>query len=679
MDENEYGAGGDPGKEKPEVPEARKALVEKWESRVKESRKYWGDKGVWKQMKRNMQLAARGADKEWIDAGNYVVPITNRHINQTVAAIYAKNPKAVAKRRRRLMYKLWDGRADTLEAAMQNAAIMDPEALAIVQEVQAVRQHDLMIDRMGKTMEIAYEYYLNEQATNFKQQLKAAVRRAKVCKVGYVKLGFQRILEKRPEITAQIEDVTSKIAAVERMLKDISDGEVDEQHATMEELRLNLRDLQEQETLFVREGLIFDFPRADEITIDKNCRHLKTLAGAGWISHDFDMTPEKIQEVYGVDVTGGFTAYTANGEEAGKDCKEPRARVHEIYHKRDNQVFTICEGYCDFLKEPQGPDLKIERFWPIFPIVFNETEEDDNIYPPSDIELAEHIQKEFNRSRQSLREHRIASRPFWVEAGHLEDEDKKKLAAHAAFEVLSLASLATGQKIEDILQAGPTAPIDPNLYEVGPIFSDLLRAVGSQEANIGGTSDATATESSIAENSRSQSIDDNVDDLDEMLTDLAKAAGQVMLTELSKETIVEIVGEGAVWPDMPQSREEVAKDLFLETKAGSSGRPNQAAELAKIERGVPTLIQIPGINPKPLAERYGELLDIDTEELIADGMPSIQAINAMLAKMSAGAPGTGDPNTDPNMQGGEGSQNAPGPQQNENEPGPQPGYPEPSA
>lgn len=661
----------------PEVTEARKRLVETWLKRIEESRKHWETKGVWKRIKQNQHLAAHGAPKEWVDDGKYVVPILNRHIGQQVAQLYAKNPTVVAKRARKLHYKLWDGRADSLKSAMEMAAMGDPNSMMLIEEVLAARQKDLMYDRLGKTLEILWDYYVGEQACNFKQQLKLAVRRTKVCKVAWVKLGYQRILEKRPEITAQIEDVTSKIAAIETTLKKVADDKLDENSAEMEELRLNLRDLQQQETLLVREGLLYDFPRANEIIVDKDCRHLKSLAGARFIAHWFDMTPDEVMATYEVDLKGQFTQFREDGHKySSGDAGDCKARVYEVYDKRDRQCFTICEGYNDFLEEPYGQKLKIERFFPLFPLVFNEVESDDCIYPPSDIELGEHIQNEYNRSREGLRQHRIAARPYYLVSAHVEEVERAKLSAHGDHEMIVINTLQVGQKAEDYIQRGPVANIDPNMYEVEMHFTDLLRCLGAQESSFGGTSESTATESSIAQQNMDTSNASNVDDLDEMLSELAKAASQVMLTELDKETVIEIVGEGAVWPDMPESREEVAKDLYLEIQAGSAGRPNKASELADLERATPLLVQIPGINPTPLGRKLAELLNIDFEELVADGMPSITAMNAMMTKAAA-QPATGDPATDPASQGEEGGNNAPGPGQNENEPGPQPAYPAP--
>lgn len=676
-EENEQAQSGDAAEAVESTDPATKALVERWCKKMREAREHPPTKAAFERMRKNMELAARGAEKSWIEAGKYVVPILVRYINQAVSQLYAKNPTASVSRKRRLMYQVWDGRTDTLQAAMEMAAFGDPNAMAIIEEVQGVVQNEQMLDRMAKTLEALWEYYVNEQAFDYKQQIKAAVRRTKVCGVAYAKLGFQRIMEPRPEVMSQIEDVTSKIEHLQALLKDAAEGEIEDESATMAEMTSLLADLETQKEFIAREGPVFDFPRADEVLIDPCCRHLKSLAGAEWIAFYYDMDPDRVEEVYGVDVSKTHQRYNEPREDAKGKPEGSKARVYEIWDKKNQQVMAICEGHPDFLKAPAEPDLKLERFWPLFPLVFNEIEHESEIYPPSDIENARHIQYEYNRSREALREHREASRPWWVTGGQVEAEELKKIGNHSAQEVVTLKALAAGGKVNDLLMAGPTAPIDPNLYEVEMHFTDLMRTVGVQEASLGAVAGGTATESSIAEQSRSASLADNVDDLDAWLTEIAKATGQLMLMEVSKERVLEIVGPGAVWPDMPATREEVVKDLLLEIKAGSSGRPNRAAELANMERAGPVLTQIPGLNPAPIGRRYLELLDIPIEEATAEGMPSITAMNALMAKMAAGAGAnpTGDPATDPNQQGGQGAQNAPRGMQNE--PGGQPSYQEP--
>lgn len=672
--ENGYEQAVETGAEgKPEVPEARKRLVEEWTSKITKARekrtKTFAD------MRKSQDFAWIGADKDWKADGKYTVPILPRFINQAVSTLYAKNPKTVFKRRRRLQYRLWDGRADSLQAAMDGAAMGDPSGMPLLQEVLAVRQENMMLDRMGETLEILWEYFLDEQGANYKQQLKAAVRRAKICKVAYIKLGYQRALEERPETVAKINDVTRKIAEIEAALAKVSEDKIDDQSAEMEKLRLNLADLERDKMMVVREGPVLDFPKADQIIIDTACTHLKSLSGAGWLAHEFEFTPADIQRLWKKDVGKEFKAYDKDGKPYADDEKASKcARVWVVEDKNNLQTFAICDGYCDFLKEPASPDVWTERFWSIFPIVFNEVEHYEEIYPASDVEQAMDIQREYNRAREAMRQHRIASQPFWVEGIGMSEDEKAKLSGRAPHQVVSVPSLGTNQKIGDLLQAGPTAPIDPNMYENETHFGDLLRVVGYQEAQMGATSGSTATESSIAQQSQSVSQADNTDDIDETLTELARAAGQVMLLNVAKETVIEIVGEGAVWPDTPQTREAAAKEVLLEVEAGSTGRPNQAADLANTERAAPYLMQLQGVSPKPIIRKYATLLNLPMEELYEENLPSITAINSMMAKMSAGigAAPTGDPQSDPNSQGGEGAQNAPNPAANE--PGPQPAY-----
>src|SRR3546814_1973766 len=88
------------------------------------------------------------------------------------------------------------------------------------------------------------------------------------------------------------------------------------------------------------------------------------------------------------------------------------------------------------------------------------------------------------------------------------------------------------------------------------------------------------------------SSDLNVDDLDEFLTEVARATGQLMLLELDEATAKRIAGEGAVWPAL--SREDVISEIFLTVKAGSSGRPNKAAEIANRELAFPFVVQLQG-------------------------------------------------------------------------------------
>jgi hypothetical protein len=668
-------------REQPEVDENTKKHVEKWIGKCQAAWNHW-TKEAFDPMKLDMEYAYQGCDPEkWNSLNDYTVPVIGRHINQSVASLYAKNPKAVAKRKPRLEFKLWDGKAESLQMAQQQiqlaqqaAAIapptidpltgqavaaqpmVDPNAMALVQDVQEGMMRKQLLDRTGKTLEILFNYFTAEQEPNFKKQMKQLVRRTKICGVGYVVLGFQRLTEKTKDPSAEIKELQDAIAA-----------------------------LQEEETVIVREGLTFGFPRANEIIPDhENTRNLNGWIGAEWLAEVFDMTADRVKEVYKKDIGGKHTEYTDGGRtdvnqalvnriKTGDDLGQKIARVYRVWDKVTGTVFTICEGYCDYLDPPAAPKIKLERFFPVFALTFNDVEHAKKLFPPSDVRELRHPQDEYNSSRQGMREHRQANRPGYVTgAGKLTEADREKIRNRKPHDIMELNAIEGQQKAADLFAAMPMTGIDPNLYTTEPAMQDILRSVGAQEANIGGTSGASATESSIAEASRSSALQSNVDDLDEFLSELARNGSQILLMNMSPGQVMEIVGPGCSWPEL--SREETAKELYLDIKAGSSGRPNRAMELANMERALPQLLQIPGVNPIPLARKYCDLLDLDLDEMIVEGMPSIVAMNQMVGKAMGAGAGAAD---DPNAQGPQGGNNAEKPAQG-NE-GPQPEYPGPQA
>jgi len=261
------------------------------------------------------------------------------------------------------------------------------------------------------------------------------------------------------------------------------------------------------------------------------------------------------------------------------------------------------------------------------------------------VHLMRSMAHEYNRAREGLREHRKANRPAYLTpAGALEEEDKEKLANRPAHGVITVQGMQSGQKSEDLVTPLKTIGIDPNLYEVGTVFDDVQLAVGAQEANFGGTAGATATETSVAESSRMSALGAQVDELDSFMSEIARSAGAIMFQQMSAKQVKKIAGPGAVWPEL--TAQEIADEIQLEIEAGSTGKPNQAAELRNIERVLPFIIQIPGIDPKWLAKEVLKRMDdkLDLDAALAEGMKSVVAMNGMqdanaAAGMNQGAAG----------------------------------------
>jgi hypothetical protein len=765
-------------RDKPDVSQSRKALVNAWSAEVKHAKKHW--RPAYDRMHEDQDFAiGRQWSKNPKDK-RYVANITLREITQRVSFLYARNPKAVAKRREMILNTVWDGTEQSLQAIEQAAqeammsgmmpgAMGGPQAgpaglppppgampppgtpgpsggppgppgmpagppgippgppgmgaspgppgmpgsppgpqgmppqppqnpamgqviqqgMAVIADASRVKQQVEMLDKIAKTLELLYAYNVSQQLHPFKQLLKLTVRRALTVGVAYVKLGFERVMEKRPDVVAKLSDISERLGTLERLAADIADGEADPNSAEAEQLKLLVQDLQSQSQFVVREGLAFDYPSSFSIIPDTKCVHLRGFLGCDWVAEEYILSPNEVKEIYGVDVgksyvsyrrpdggldvsaraSGGLMSLGPNDRDKGTGDDKQCCCIWEIYNRKDGLVYLVCDGYTDFLRAPGAPETPLERFWPWFTLTFNEVDHEDEVFPPSDVRLMRDMQVDYNKARQGLREHRRAARPKTaVSAGALDAEDLEKLESHPDNAILELNGLQPGQKIDDLLQPFTGPKIDPGLYDISPYFQDTQRVTGFSEANLGGTGDSTATESQISEGSRTTANESNVDDLDDLLTHLAKYGGQLLFANVSEQTVKQVVGPGAVWPQL--TGQQIASEIWLEVEAGSSGNPNQATEIANAQKIYPLIMQLPNIDPEFLARDLMKRLDdkLDLTQAFKSPLPSIVAMNTMarggpqpgmpagVGQMSAPSKGATPPS--PQMQGPAGGQNA---------------------
>lgn len=692
----------------PEAPESDRRHVAKILAAIKEDKKFH-DK-AFKRMRRDMFMAHHGYDeKEW-DESLYKANIAGRHVKTKTSALYAKNPKAVARRAPRIDFEVWDENPQSLLMAfqtMQTAIVAGQQAQAmpmqtemgavvpapvqmppgyeyaqsVIADYQAGMEYRKMADRVGKTLEILFAYMLREQQPlDFKTSAKQLVRRTCTCGVGYVELGFQRQFGPRAGLDAQMSDARARLDHLQRLAAEIAEGEIDEGAAEISELQKSIESLAAEPEIVLREGLTFDFPASTKVIPDKLTTSLVGFIGARHVTIEYLFTIEQVQEMFPeADFKSkGYKGYNsdgslADGPEQGEipfddeidqpPSSESQGRgmvcVYKHYDKLTGLVYYVADGHPAFLRAPAAPDVFVEQFWPIYALTFNAVESETELFPKSDVALLADQQMEHNRSRQGMREHRKAARPrYATTAGILDEEGIKQLRKAEAFDV-SVFNKDPQTKLADVLEVIPVPGVDPNLYQTEQFEQDRQLTVGTSEAAYGGISKATATESAISANSMKSGDDSSIDDLDSFLSFLARDSGNILLHEMSEEQVKKIVGRGALWPTM--TLPEIAAEIFLEVEAGSSGKPNQAVEIDNYVKLAPILQQIPQIDPVWLAKegvkRMNDRMDIN--EAIMSNMPSIVAQNAMAS--AAPTPPAGPAGADPNQQGGEGAQNAPQP------------------
>lgn len=691
------------------------ALVKKILSRVKADKAH--HKTAFERMRRDMFVAMNGREEGWHES-NYTANIAGRHVKQKTAALYAKNPRAVARRRETLDFAVWDESPDSLmmafntiqmaQQAMQMAgpavdpmtgqAAMDPmtgqpvmaepqlppgfeEAQAVVADFQQGLARRTEIKKFGKTLEILFAQALREQKPlDFKTAMKQVVRRTCTTGVGYIELNFQREYGPRPGIHEQLADARARLDHLRRLTEDAAEDEFDDTSAEMAELLASMEALQGETEIVLREGLVFDYPLSTKVIPDLMTRSLTGFVGARHLSIEYLFTLDQVREMFPESkIDKDFVGYHPNGKpladepamasisdasdgdgEEGssehKDKGQGLVCVYKHYDKGTGLCYFVAEGHKYFLRPPAAPDVFVEDFWPVYALTFNAVESEKDLFPLSDVGLLLPMQQEYNRSRQGMREHREAARPRWAYArGRLDEEDMAKLMNAKPFDVIGL-NIDGQTKLADILEPIPVPGVDPNLYGTDQFFQDVQFTVGSSEAQFGGLAQATATESAISASAMKTADGASIDDLDAFLSVVARAAGQILMKEMSPEKVMEICGPGAVWPQMTLA--EIAGEVYLEVEAGSSGKPNQAIEIDNWQKMAPFIMQTPGINPSWVAKETVRRLDdkVDMVEAIAANMPSIAMMNRPAPQAAPGAPGAAE---DPNAQGPQGADNAP--------------------
>lgn len=668
-------------------------------------------------MRRDMQYATWGSSKQWGVDGQYRANITGRHVRQRTAALYAKNPRVKAARRETMDFAVWDENPASLELAQQTIqlisaaqmaappmvdqatgqtipgeAVLPPgmnmgmldQAMAVVADYQQGTARRTMIAKYGRTIELLFANAMSEQKPlDFKTGMKQVVRRACTTGVGYCELGFQRETGPRPGLTEQLADSRTRLDHLRSLAEGIANGDYQDDGAEIAELELSVAALKAEPEIVLREGLVIDYPQSTKVIPDTLCKALIGFVGARHITIEYIYTVDQVRGMFNIDLTKmAYTPYDPNAyKRRDGDIDSPNnvpddnideswrsdtatkrdglVCVWKHYDKLSGLVYWIADGYAGFLREPAAPEVFVEDFWPVYALTFNAVENEDELFPPSDVALMLDMQMEHNNSRQGQRDHRRAARPRWVSAKSAFDneDDPKTLQNLQPLEMATL-NMAPDQSIADILQVVPVPGVDPNLYDTSPYDYDVQVVVGAQSAQLGAVSRATATESAIAADSTASSDSSSTDDLDAFLTVVARASGQILQKEMSEEQVKKIVGPGAVWPEV--SLADIANEVYLEIAMGSTGKPNQAVEIKNWQQIAPILMQIPGIPPQWMAEQTVRRLDdrLDLNEAYAAGLPSIVSQNAMSQQP---APPAADAGADPKAQGAEGAGNAPAP------------------
>ena len=640
----------------PAAKEREHRLVKQWTEKITKARNKW--EPDFKRMRENM-LFARGiqwqGQKTLMD-DRYVCNLVQRNISQGVATLYARNPTCECASRDRLDFEIWDGKEQSIMQAMNmvNQAVaggpVDPvqtnAAIMLIKDYSEGQLWRSLVERVGKTISTTFQYMMDSLQPVFKTQMKQLVRRVKTTGVGYVQVKYLDGLEgtlTTSETESTIVDRVKKIKHIAGKLSDEKITEEDPQVLTLATLASSvISSVQNGDTQNINQRISFDFLPSTSVILDPRTRLLKGFVGCRWMAIEIIDTLENINSFYETQIDSSAKGYsntgtpqqdTTQGASTTTDSSKKSVCCWYVFDLDSKSTFTLVDGWKEFVEEPQAVMPETNHFWPVCALTFNdvETEPDSDhqcasIFPPSDVDLMRSAQKEWNRTRNSLRSHRVANTPCYMTGkGWLTRDDKAKISDHEDSAVVELEGAQMGVDIGKLLSPFQHAPLEPQLYDVSPLAQDIQLSAGSQEADMGRpTPRVTATGATIAEQSKNTVAASNTDDLDDFLSEVAQMGGEIILRYFKLDTVKRIAGRGAVLPQ--QNREDFINEINLSVKAASSGRPNKALDIANFKEIVPLIMQAIANPTGPmigLAEEGLKRLDdrLDLSKLLAVGMP----------------------------------------------------------
>ncbi len=627
-----------PTQDQPEIPQAVMASVELWTKLIRYTREKRKDE--FRRMIADSEFATglQWAEQTDLLDDRYVSNGTLRQVNQKVAALYAKNPTFTAERTKRLEYQVWDGRIESLQQAVALSA--SPEALpedrfaasALLSDYSTGRATKDLVDKVGTTLQYLLTHYVNALTPSFKKQMKQLVRRAVIMGVGFIKIDFAVEHENTLSTTEKDTSNADRLRMAQEIMRKLQDGEIDQDSADLVRLQALLSSLNaEQDAGEVSERLLFDFPLATSIIVDLNCRSLNGFIGANWIAQEYILPLEEINAHFETNISYGseIKRYNEGGEAlitTEDPDRKPRCCLWEIYDRTSKSKFYILDGYKAYIKPPEKLWPETKNFWPIHALTFNDVEVEPgkskaSIYPPSDVQIMRSPQKEWNRTRNALRAHRKANKPTYLAmAGRLSEKDKENLQNAPDNAVIEIQGAAAGEDVSKLVKPMVHDPIDQMLYDTSPLLQDMFLTNGNEEGTNPASTQGTATAATINEQSRMVVTSSNVDDLDDLLCDVAESAGEILLRNISVETAKRVVGPGAVWPGEEANREDFVQWIYLQVLGASSGRPNRALEIANFTQLAP-ILQAAGASPQFIVREAIKRLDdrMDPDDAMALG------------------------------------------------------------
>lgn len=451
----------------------------------------------------------------------------------------------------------------------------------------------------GKTIELVLNHQFAPAQADIKAKAKRAVRASDTTGFGWLKVVYQKHIERDPIVEKRMEDIQDNIQNIDRLMGEIGrfaevDGVQADHEANKEELEQQIKALEKNVEVVRSQGLVFSVRPSQNVLFSMEVQDVDDIKRSDWITDMIWMKVSKCKALFNF-CPKEATRYNERKVEAKEaaskgdntDDDDMFVRVYEMWRMADKQIYTLVEGYEGYLKEPYPPRKLGERFHGFFPLVFDPV--DGSAFPLPLVSQLVELQDEHNTARTNFREHRERSVPFNVaHGGQLDPSDTDKLTNPGFMETVVLKSAPEGQALDAVFKSVQHNPIDPQVYSTDHVRVDWEQITRRGDAGRGVIARSkTATEADILQSNLAVDTSERRDVVEDWFREIAQYSMELILQEMTLPEVERIAGQGAMWPQL--SKNEVFDMVSLDVRVGSSGKPNAAQETQRWLEMLPQL------------------------------------------------------------------------------------------
>ncbi len=581
--------------------------VSRWMKRYKTVEKF--EEQTHKRYVLDRAWAAGEAVTDWAVDANLI----GSYIDILVAYIYARNPDASIRPEKQVQIP----NPQSLLIPPPNPLQPDPE-----KDRQLLAETlELVVSRLWKDGKL-------------KSAMQKVVRSGFTIGIGWWKSIMLYETETDAEIKTQINDAQDNLARIRALQTELAEGEVEadgESRALKErELEDQIKGLEANLEVIVRHTLAIDFFRGENIKVSLDVEFIGDYCEARWIANDIYIERDELRAKFprlGAEDAKKATAYyqrdpkpehgsgvtseNAKAEQAsaytktqpgtvmeGGDGKPVEfCKVVEFWCREDNMIRTAIDGVKRWAKEPRPPKKATSRFYPFFAVIFFPL--DGKRHPQSLSARLMKLQDEYSSSRSSYRLMRKRSIPGTFVNGRVVDATQmQKIQRSEHQEFIALDVVEDNVDMRTLFAEKPVPTIDPRLFDNSMVIGDMEKISGVQEAlQTSDTVEKTATQAEIEQGGFAARTTAERDAVEDPLTEFAQYTAELALQCLSYEQVAKIAGQAAFWPKgkgaqgepIEMDLDDVTSLLNIDIEAGSTGRPNTAAEREAWANALPIL------------------------------------------------------------------------------------------